>query len=99
MGIDEVMKVSTEDSMVMARKMATEEGIFCGISSGMAVSAALRVGSRPENEGKRIVLVIASFGERYLSTGLFHHLKKEAVAMKACNESWHWSRDPLLAAA
>jgi cysteine synthase A len=81
--IDEVVQVSGEDAMAMARKMATEEGIFCGISSGAAVTAALRVGSRPENKGKRIVLVIPSFGERYLSTALFQNLWDEASAMKA----------------
>lgn len=81
--IDEIMQVSGEDAMAMARKMATEEGIFCGISSGAAVTAALRIGSRPENAGKRIVLVIPSFGERYLSTALFQNLWEEAAAMKA----------------
>jgi|EP00979_Chaetoceros_neogracilis_P015448 cysteine synthase A len=81
--IDEVLQVSGEDSMAMARRMATEEGIFCGISSGAAVVAAIRVGSRPENAGKRIVLVIPSFGERYLSTPLFSELTEECKAMKA----------------
>lgn len=81
--IDEVVQVSGEDAMAMARRMATEEGIFCGISSGAAVVAATRVGSRPENAGKRIVLVIPSFGERYLSTALFQNLWDEANAMKA----------------
>merc|ERR1712165_192658 len=81
--LDEVIQVSGEDAMAMARKMATEEGIFCGISSGAAVVAAKEVGSRPENAGKRIVLVIPSFGERYLSTALFQNLWDEASAMKA----------------
>ena len=81
--INEVIQVSGEDSMAMARRMATEEGIFCGISSGAAVVAAIAVGSRPENAGKRIVLIIPSFGERYLSTALFQNLWDEATQMKA----------------
>merc|ERR1739844_431365 len=81
--LDEVIQVSGEDAMAMARKMATEEGIFCGISSGAAVVAATQIGSRPENAGKRIVIIIPSFGERYLSTALFQNLWDEASAMKA----------------
>jgi cysteine synthase A len=80
--IDGIEQVSGADAMAMARKLATEEGIFCGISSGAAVTAALRLGSKPENAGKRIVLVIPSFGERYLSTALFQNLWEEAAAMK-----------------
>lgn len=81
--IDEVIQVDGETAMAMARDLATKEGIFCGISSGAAVVAALEVARRPENKGKRIVLVIPSFGERYLSTALFQNLWDEAVALKA----------------
>jgi len=80
--IDEVIQVSGEDAMEMARNMATQEGIFCGISSGAAVIAALREGAKEENKGKRIVVIIPSFGERYLSTALFQNLWDEALALK-----------------
>jgi cysteine synthase len=80
--LDEVVQISGEDAMAMARRMATEEGIFCGISSGAAVLAAIQIASRPENKGKRVVTVIPSFGERYLSTALFQNLWDEAAALK-----------------
>jgi cysteine synthase A len=69
--------------MEYARKLASEEGILCGISSGAAVAAALKVGSRPENKGKQVACVIPSFGERYLSTLLFQNLWEEASKMTA----------------
>jgi len=81
--LDEVIQISGEDAMTMARDMATKEGIFCGISSGAAILAATQVAKRPENKGKRIVVIIPSFGERYLSTALFQNLWDEASAMKA----------------
>jgi len=81
--IDEVIQVTGDASMAMARDLATKEGIFCGISSGAAVTAAIEVGKRPENAGKRIVLIVPSFGERYLSTALFQNLWDEAAALKA----------------
>lgn len=81
--LDEIVQVSGEEAMSMARRMATEEGIFCGISSGAVVVAANKIGARPENVDKRLVLIIPSFGERYLSTALFQNLWDEAAAMKA----------------
>ena len=72
---DEVVRVKNEDALSMARRMATEEGLLVGISSGAAVSAALEVARRPENAGKTTVVIIPSFGERYLSTVLYSHLE------------------------
>lgn len=68
--IDEVITVSNEDSFERARQAAKTEGILCGISSGAALHAALQIAARPANEGKLIVVILASCGERYLSTPL-----------------------------
>lgn len=69
--IDEVIKVKNEDAEELARRLAREEGILAGISSGAAAWAALEVGRRPENRGRLIVVILPDTGERYLSTALF----------------------------
>jgi cysteine synthase len=71
---DEIIRVKSDDALETARRMAKEEGLLVGISSGAAVWAALQLGARPENKGKLIVVIIPSFGERYLSTPLYANL-------------------------
>jgi len=74
--VDEIITVANEDALTMARRLAKEEGLLVGISSGAAAWAAVQVARRPENAGQLVVVVLPDFGERYLSTVLFADLAR-----------------------
>ena len=77
--LNEVVQIPSDTAIATARHAATSEGLFVGISSGAAINAAIHIACRAENKGKTIVVVVPSFGERYLSTALFADLHREAA--------------------
>ncbi len=78
--ISEVITVTDDEAIAYGRRLAREEGLLSGISTGAALCAAIRVAQRPENEGRLIVMIQPSFGERYLSTPLFQDLEAKVAA-------------------
>lgn len=80
--LDGVRKVNSDDAVETARRLALEDGIFVGISSGAAVKAALELAKEPGNEGKTIVVIVPSYGERYLSTPLFASIREEVEKLQ-----------------
>ncbi|MEM8614645.1 MAG: pyridoxal-phosphate dependent enzyme, partial [Cyanobacteria bacterium P01_H01_bin.105] len=88
--IDEVVTVTDEATLDYSRRLARDEGLLSGISAGAALAAAIQVGQRPENEGKLIVIIQPSFGERYLSTVLFKDLAPAHPALIPNSLSAHY---------
>ena len=84
--IDEVIRVTSDEAVAMARRLMLQDGLMVGISSGAAVEAALRIARRPQNAGRLIVVVIPSFGERYLSTSMFNDIRDECASMEFARE-------------
>lgn len=95
--IDEIIQVSTDECVKMSREIIKKEGIPVGISSGAAVVAGLKIASRPENKGKKIVVIIASYTERYLSTILAEEERKQAneLAINSVDDKWIQKVDAL----